>query len=28
MLVIEGMGHELPEGAWPHVMDAIVELAE
>lgn len=28
MLVIEGMGHELPEGAWPRVMDAIVELAQ
>ena len=27
MLVIEGMGHELPEGAWPQVLDAIVELA-
>jgi pimeloyl-ACP methyl ester carboxylesterase len=27
MLVIEGMGHELPEGAWPQVIDAIVELA-
>jgi len=28
MLVIEGMGHALPEGAWPRVMDAIVELAQ
>lgn len=28
MLVIEGMGHELPEGAWPRVMDAIVELTQ
>jgi pimeloyl-ACP methyl ester carboxylesterase len=27
MLVIEGMGHELPEAAWPQVIDAIVELA-
>jgi pimeloyl-ACP methyl ester carboxylesterase len=28
MLVIEGMGHELPEGAWPRVIGAIVELAQ
>jgi pimeloyl-ACP methyl ester carboxylesterase len=28
MLVIEGMGHELPEGAWPRVIDAIVELTQ
>ena len=28
MLVIEGMGHELPEGAWPRVTDAIAELAQ
>jgi pimeloyl-ACP methyl ester carboxylesterase len=28
MLVIEGMGHELPEGAWPRVIDAFVELAQ
>jgi pimeloyl-ACP methyl ester carboxylesterase len=27
MLVIEGMGHELPEGAWPEVVDAIAALA-
>jgi pimeloyl-ACP methyl ester carboxylesterase len=27
MLVIEGMGHELPEGAWPQVVDAVAELA-
>lgn len=26
MLVIEGMGHDLPEGAWPRVIDAIVGL--
>jgi pimeloyl-ACP methyl ester carboxylesterase len=26
MLVIEGMGHELPEGAWPRVIGGIVEL--
>jgi pimeloyl-ACP methyl ester carboxylesterase len=28
MLVVEGMGHELPEGAWPRMIDAIVELAQ
>jgi pimeloyl-ACP methyl ester carboxylesterase len=28
MLVIEGMGHETPEGAWPRVVDAIVELTK
>lgn len=28
MLVMEGMGHELPEGAWPRVIDSIVELAQ
>jgi pimeloyl-ACP methyl ester carboxylesterase len=27
MLVIEGMGHGLPEGAWPRLIDAIVEPA-
>jgi len=27
MLVIEGMGHETPEGAWPRIIDSIVELA-
>lgn len=26
MLVIDGMGHELPEGAWPQVVDAVCEL--
>ena len=26
-LVIEGMGHDLPEGAWPVVLDAIVANA-
>jgi pimeloyl-ACP methyl ester carboxylesterase len=25
LLVIEGMGHELPEGAWPRLLDAISE---
>ena len=28
MLVIEGMGHGVPEGAWPRLMEAIVELAQ
>jgi pimeloyl-ACP methyl ester carboxylesterase len=28
MLVIEGMGHELPESAWPRMIDAVVELAQ
>ena len=28
MLAIEGMGHSLPEGAWPRVIDSIVELAQ
>jgi pimeloyl-ACP methyl ester carboxylesterase len=28
MLVIEGMGHELPEGVWPRAMDAIVALTQ
>ena len=27
MLVIEGMGHSQPEGAWPRIIDSIVELA-
>ncbi len=27
LLVIEGMGHDLPRGAWPRVIDAIVENA-
>jgi pimeloyl-ACP methyl ester carboxylesterase len=26
-VVIEGMGHDLPEGAWPQVLDAIVTNA-
>jgi pimeloyl-ACP methyl ester carboxylesterase len=28
MVVIESMGHELPEGAWPRLIDAITELAQ
>jgi len=27
MLVIEGMGHDLPRGAWPLIIDAIAEVA-
>ena len=27
MLVIEGMGHELPVGSWPRIIDAVAELA-
>ena len=23
--MIEGMGHDLPRGAWPRLIDAIVE---
>ena len=23
--MIEGMGHDLPRGAWPQLIDAIVE---
>jgi pimeloyl-ACP methyl ester carboxylesterase len=28
MLVIEGMGHDLPRGVWPTIVDAIAEVAE
>ncbi|MEA2235132.1 MAG: hypothetical protein QOD83_4948, partial [Solirubrobacteraceae bacterium] len=28
LLIIEGMGHDLPEGTWPIIVDAIVENAE
>jgi len=28
MLVIDGMGHELPEGAWSRVIDAVAVLAQ
>ncbi len=28
MLVIEGMGHDLPRGAWPRIVGAIAEHAE
>ncbi len=27
MLVVEGMGHEMPQGAWPRVIDGIAGLA-
>ena len=27
LLEIEGMGHDLPRGAWPRIIDAIVENA-
>jgi len=27
MIEIEGMGHDLPERVWPHVVDAIADLA-
>ena len=27
-MLIEGMGHDLPRGAWPRIIDAIVENAE
>jgi pimeloyl-ACP methyl ester carboxylesterase len=27
LLMIEGMGHDLPRGAWPQMLDAIVENA-
>jgi pimeloyl-ACP methyl ester carboxylesterase len=28
LLVIEGMGHDLPRGAWPQIIDAIASFAE
>jgi pimeloyl-ACP methyl ester carboxylesterase len=28
LLLIEGMGHDLPRGAWPRIVDAIAEVAE
>jgi pimeloyl-ACP methyl ester carboxylesterase len=28
LLVIEGLGHELPPGAWPIMVDAISALTE
>jgi len=28
LVMVEGMGHDLPRGAWPQIIDAIVENAE
>jgi pimeloyl-ACP methyl ester carboxylesterase len=28
LLVIEGMGHDLPRGAWPQIIDAIASFAD
>ena len=28
LVVIEGMGHELPSGAWPQIVQAIVETVD
>jgi pimeloyl-ACP methyl ester carboxylesterase len=28
LLVVAGMGHDLPEGAWPEIVDAIVRTAK
>jgi pimeloyl-ACP methyl ester carboxylesterase len=28
LLVIEGMGHDLPRGTWPRIVDAIAEIAK
>ncbi|MBW1812294.1 MAG: alpha/beta hydrolase [Deltaproteobacteria bacterium] len=28
LLIIEGMGHDLPRGAWPRIIDAITEIAK
>jgi len=27
LLLIEGMGHDLPRGAWPRIVDAVAEVA-
>jgi hypothetical protein len=27
MLTIQGMGHDLPEAAWPQLLDAITQHA-
>jgi pimeloyl-ACP methyl ester carboxylesterase len=27
LLLVEGMGHDLPRGAWPAILDAIAKLA-
>jgi hypothetical protein len=26
-MLVEGMGHDLPRGAWPQIIDAIAENA-
>ena len=26
LLLIDGMGHDIPQGAWPKIVDAISEL--
>jgi hypothetical protein len=26
-MLIDGMGHDLPRGAWPRIIDGIVETA-
>jgi pimeloyl-ACP methyl ester carboxylesterase len=28
LILIEGMGHDLPRGAWPQIVDAIAELTQ
>jgi pimeloyl-ACP methyl ester carboxylesterase len=28
LMMIEGMGHDLPRGAWPRIIDAIQENTE
>ena len=28
LLIVEGMGHDLPRGAWSQIVDAIAKLAE
>ncbi len=28
LLLIEGMGHDLPQGAWPQIVDGISKLTE
>ena len=27
LVMVEGMGHDLPRGAWPQIIDAIIENA-
>jgi pimeloyl-ACP methyl ester carboxylesterase len=28
LLIVEGMGHDLPQGAWPQIIDAITDNAK